>query len=109
MDNEFKSQFTGAIVDQGVQHIPADTPSVDSVIVINGDDVGYKPLSDFLKRIDVDSVLSSTSKNPVQNKVATEALNRKLQLPLSPITGYLRNKGFNNNEWVQVTSGPTGI
>lgn len=109
MDNEFKSQFTGAIVDQGVQHIPADTPSVDSVIVINGDDVGYKPLSDFLKRIDVDSVLSSTSKNPVQNKVVTEALNRKLQLPLSLTTGYLRNKGFDNNEWVRVTSGPTGI
>lgn len=109
MNDNFESQFTGKRVDSAINKIPENTPNQDCVITNDKDGANYKPLSDFDVRLDVDSALSSTSKNPVQNKVVTEVLNRKLQLPLSSTTGYLRNKGLNNNEWVQVTSGPTGI
>lgn len=109
MNDNFESQFTGKRVDLAINKIPGNIPNQDCVIINDKDGANYKLLSDFDVRLDVDSALSSTSKNPVQNKVVTEVLNRKLQLPLSSITGYLRNKGFNNNEWVQVTSGPTGI
>ena len=109
MDDNFESQFTGKRVDLAINKIPGNIPNQDCVIINDKDGANYKPLSDFDVRLDVDLALSNTSKNPVQNKVVTEALNRKLQLPLSSTTGYLRNKGFDSNEWVQVTSGPTGI
>ena len=98
MDDNFESQFTGKRVDLAINKIPGNIPNQDCVIINDKDGANYKPLSDFDVRLDVDSALSNTSKNPVQNKVVTEALNRKLQLPLSSTTGYLRNKGFDKSE-----------
>lgn len=108
MDNNFKSQFTGERVDSAINKIPKVFPDQDCVIINDKGNVDYKPLSDFDIRLDVDSTLSVTSINPVQNKVVTETLGTKLQLPLNSEIGYLKKKGI-NNEWVQVTSGPTGI
>ena len=50
-------------------------------------------------KVDTDSHLSSTSTNPVQNKVVTTALNYKLQLSGGTMTGALTTKG------IKLTSG----
>lgn len=46
-------------------------------------------------KVDTDSDLSSTSTNPVQNKVVTTALNYRLQLSGGTMTGALTTKGIN--------------
>lgn len=62
------------------------TPSVESAVTMLADGtVGTKPLSDFGggggSSVTVDSALSSTSENPVQNKVINSALNGKYEKP----------------------------
>ena len=66
------------------------TPTADSVITMLVDGtVGTKPLSEIGggggSSVTVDSALSSTSENPVQNKVINSALNGKYEKPTGGI------------------------
>ena len=62
------------------------TPTAESAVTMLADGtVGTKPLSEFGggggSSVTVDSALSSTSENPVQNKVINSALNGKYEKP----------------------------
>ena len=77
----YLSRFSGEMIDGKVDKMPKSNPRSDSLIVINKDgrSGGYLALSDIDPWKFVDSALSATSDNTVENSAITKALSEKIQ------------------------------
>lgn len=108
---DYISQHAGSRIDDAVDKIPQTNPDSDSVIIINqtGFNSTYKPLSGLLQKTIIDEALSSKSTNPVENKVATLAINNKISKPLNTgLNGqFLYNTGT-YTVWKTVSRGSQG-
>ena len=111
IEEYYDSRHTGKRVDGAVAKIPQIYPNEKSVVVVkpNGEDSEYKPFNDVYKDVPIDTGLSITSKNPVENKVATKALYECIPYPTEEgEVGQFLAKFNDGTMWVSPLRGLNG-
>lgn len=104
----YLSRFSGEMIDGKVDKMPKSNPRSDSLIVISKDgrSGGYLALSDIDPWKFVDSALSVTSENTVENSVITKALSEKIQYPkVDGVNGWCLFRDKNGIMWKEMTPG----
>ena len=104
----YLSRFSGEMIDGKVDKMPKSNPQSDSLIVINkyGRSDGYLSLSDIDPWKFVDSALSATSKNTVENSAITKVLSEKIQYPkVDGINGWCLFRDKNGISWKELIPG----
>lgn len=104
----YLSRFSGEMIDGKVDKMPKSNPRSDSLIVINKDgrSGGYLALSDIDPWKFVDSALSATSENTVENSAITKALSEKIQYPkVDGVNGWCLFRDKNGITWKEMVPG----
>lgn len=104
----YLSRFSGEMIDGKVDKMPKSNPRSDSLIVINKDgrSGGYLALSDIDPWKFVDSALSVTSENTVENSAITKALSEKIQYPkVDGVNGWCLFRDKNGITWKEMVPG----
>jgi hypothetical protein len=104
----YLSRFSGEMIDGKVDKMPKSNPRSDSLIVINKDgrSGGYLALSDIDPWKFVDSALSATSDNTVENSAITKALSEKIQYPkVDGVNGWCLFRDKNGIAWKEMVPG----
>nr|DAW58259.1 MAG TPA: hypothetical protein [Caudoviricetes sp.] len=98
---------TGVVISRTAGDLPAvdGTDNGKMLIVVNGEWASQR-----VPGTTVDTELSTTSENPVQNKTVTEALNSKLPKTGGTVTGALRtNDSFSAGGTIAFGEAPIGL
>ena len=109
IDNALSSSSTNPVQNKVVKSAldsKITMPSNGSVgQVLKKTSNGVEWSDDLIGNNIVDSSLSTTSENPVQNKVITNILNEKLTIPSGGNVGQVIKKTFNGYEWADDNKG----
>lgn len=111
IEGYYDSRHTGKRVDGAVAKIPQIYPNDESVVVVkpNGKDSEYRPFRDVYEDIPIDTGLSTTSKNPVENKAVTKALYECIPYPTKEgEVGQFLAKFNDGTMWVSPLRGLNG-
>ena len=110
--NNLSIRSDGLLSWTGFQILNSKNESLSSAIksLQEGNNISFKIsgenliISSEASKIEIDSSLDSNSENPVQNKIITEELNKKISLPTGGIAGQVLGKTSSGIEWINQTA-----